>query len=79
MLMRFDANIAQIQQDITALSDQEWEKGQSSMGDTWKSKKYEMTWGFLFDAIHHRGQLSTYLREMGASIPAIYGLSADTK
>jgi uncharacterized damage-inducible protein DinB len=34
-------------------------------------------WGFLLDIIHHRGQLSTYLRPMGATVPQIYGPSAD--
>lgn len=29
--------------------------------------------------VHHRGQLSAYLRPMGAKVPAIYGQSADTK
>lgn len=38
---------------------------------------YEYAWGFLFDMIHHRAQLSTYLRPMGATVPAIYGPSAD--
>ncbi len=28
-------------------------------------------------AIHHRGQLSAYLRPMGAKVPGIYGPSAD--
>jgi uncharacterized damage-inducible protein DinB len=28
-------------------------------------------------SIHHRGQLSTYLRAMGAKVPKIYGRSAD--
>lgn len=28
---------------------------------------------------HHRGQLSTYLRPMGAKVPSIYGPSADTQ
>jgi uncharacterized damage-inducible protein DinB len=28
--------------------------------------------------VHHRGQLSTYLRPMGGKVPAIYGPSADT-
>ena len=28
--------------------------------------------------IHHRGQLSTYLRPMGAKVPAIYGESYDS-
>jgi uncharacterized damage-inducible protein DinB len=28
-------------------------------------------------SVHHRGQLSTYLRPMGGKVPAIYGPSAD--
>jgi hypothetical protein len=57
-----------------------WEKqipflyqGQEVMRDS----GYEFGWGFLFDQIHHRGQLSTYLRPMGSTVPAIYGPSAD--
>ena len=38
---------------------------------------YEYGWEFLFDQVHHRGQLSTYLRPMGAKVPAIYGPSGD--
>ena len=30
-------------------------------------------------SVHHRGQLSTYLRPMGGSVPGIYGPSADTQ
>ena len=30
-------------------------------------------------SIHHRGQLSTYLRPMGGKVPSIYGPSADTQ
>jgi uncharacterized damage-inducible protein DinB len=29
--------------------------------------------------VHHRGQLSTYLRAMGSKVPAIYGNSFDEK
>jgi uncharacterized damage-inducible protein DinB len=29
--------------------------------------------------VHHRGQLSTYLRAMGSKVPAIYGSSFDEK
>ena len=29
-------------------------------------------------SVHHRGQLSTYLRPMGGKVPGIYGPSADT-
>ncbi|MFL5249188.1 MAG: DinB family protein, partial [Myxococcales bacterium] len=37
----------------------------------------QFLWYILFDAIHHRGQLSTYLRPMGAIVPSIYGPSGD--
>ncbi len=30
-------------------------------------------------SVHHRGQLSTYLRPMGGTVPGIYGPSADTQ
>ena len=36
-----------------------------------------MAWGFLFDIVHHRGQISTYLRPMGSTVPQIYGPSGD--
>lgn len=32
----------------------------------------------LVHAIHHRGQLSTYLRPMGSKVPGIYGESYDS-
>ena len=33
----------------------------------------------LKHSVHHRGQLSAYLRAMGGSVPGIYGPSADTQ
>ena len=33
----------------------------------------QFLWFILFDVIHHRGQLSAYLRPMGGKVPAIYG------
>ncbi|MEQ1883660.1 MAG: DinB family protein [Bryobacteraceae bacterium] len=30
-------------------------------------------------SVHHRGQLSTYIRPMGGKVPGIYGPSADTQ
>ena len=38
-----------------------------------------LLWLALFDAVHHRGQLSTYLRPMGGKVPSIYGPSADSE
>jgi uncharacterized damage-inducible protein DinB len=48
-------------------------QGQTVMNET----GYDNAWGFLLDIIHHRGQLSTYLRPMGSTVPQIYGPSAD--
>ena len=36
-----------------------------------------MAWTYLFDLIHHRGQLSTYYRSMGVKNPSIYGPTAE--
>ena len=43
----------------------------------WQDTIENFVWGFFFDALHHRGQLTTYLRPMGGKVPAIYGPSAD--
>lgn len=37
----------------------------------------DILWMFHFDMIHHRGQLTTYLRPLGARVPSIYGKSGD--
>jgi uncharacterized damage-inducible protein DinB len=34
-------------------------------------------WIELFDHIHHRGQISVYMRLAGAKLPSIYGPTAD--
>lgn len=83
MLKNFDTGYEQLLKDVENVSEDEWENGMGvfDMGPNgkWEDKKYGMAWGFLFDAIHHRGQLSTYLRAMGAKVPSIYGPSADTQ
>jgi uncharacterized damage-inducible protein DinB len=37
----------------------------------------DILWITLMDQIHHRGQLSVYLRLVGAKVPSIYGPTAD--
>lgn len=39
--------------------------------------RLEFIWFLLFDHIHHRGQLSVYLRMAGGKVPSIYGPTAD--
>lgn len=39
--------------------------------------KMDFLWMVLFDHVHHRGQLSVYMRMLDAKVPSIYGPSAD--
>jgi len=72
---------AQAVDDLLAKLDAKgWEKMVQFLVDdkpAWEDTLGNMVWGFLFDMIHHRGQLSTYLRAMGSKVPSIYGPSAD--
>jgi uncharacterized damage-inducible protein DinB len=82
MLTMLDKNFERLQKDLAKISDADWEGGIATLtfpGGTWEVKKYDMAWGFLFDAIHHRGQLTTYLRAMGEKVPSVYGGSADER
>jgi uncharacterized damage-inducible protein DinB len=45
----------------------------------WETTASDMAWGFLFDMVHHRGQLTAYLRPMGGKVPSIYGPSGDER
>ena len=70
----------ELRERLKNLDDAGWKKpvqfymGGKKINDTTTD---EMLWGFLLDMIHHRGQLSTYIRPMGGKVPAIYGPSAD--
>jgi len=37
----------------------------------------DVLWMMLMDSIHHRGQMSVYIRMAGGKVPSIYGPSAD--
>lgn len=50
-----------------------WEHGHVEIEDSVGG----LLWLFFFDAVHHRGQLSTYIRPMGGKVPSICGPSAD--
>lgn len=65
---------------VATMSDADWDSPSKMMsGDKteWETTKCWMTWGMLLDLIHHRGQLSVYLRPMGGKVPSIYGPSGD--
>jgi uncharacterized damage-inducible protein DinB len=44
-----------------------------------EAPRYEMIRDTINHWAHHRGQMTVYLRLMGAKVPAIYGPSADDK
>jgi uncharacterized damage-inducible protein DinB len=48
--------------------------GPKQMGDY---RVQDFLWFMLMDSIHHRGQLSVYVRCAGGKVPSIYGPSAD--
>lgn len=76
----FERNAADLEQRLAKVDDAKWNGNARLLADgkvAWETTLGDMLFGFLFDAIHHRGQLSSYLRPMGSKVPAIYGPSAD--
>lgn len=76
----YERNAKAVTERLERLDEAGWEKtGKFLMGGgaPWETTLDEFVWDFLFDAVHHRGQLSTYLRPMGGKVPSIYGPSAD--
>ncbi len=75
-----DRSQAQLSERLAKLDGKAWaRKAQFLMGGkvAWEAPLGQMLWSILFDAIHHRGQLSAYIRPMGGKVPSIYGPSGD--
>ncbi|MCK6447946.1 MAG: DinB family protein [Planctomycetes bacterium] len=77
----FDKNVAEYRAALTKATD-------AALGETWTFRagstvfftqpKVGVLRGFVMNhLIHHRGQLSVYLRLCDAPVPSIYGPSAD--
>jgi uncharacterized damage-inducible protein DinB len=76
----YEKHAAALSERLASVDDTRWESNARLMADgkvMWETTLGDMLFGFLLDAIHHRGQLSSYLRPMGAKVPSIYGPSAD--
>jgi uncharacterized damage-inducible protein DinB len=76
------AMLPQVETLLKGIDEKTWEQKMTSLygpdGKVWQSAPMGgMIWATLFDLIHHRGQLSTYIRPMGGKVPSIYGPSAD--
>jgi uncharacterized damage-inducible protein DinB len=75
VLAAYERQSAELPKRWNALPAQKWNGTLGFFGQQRSSS--EMAWGFLFDIVHHRGQITTYLRPMGSTVPQIYGPSAD--
>ena len=66
---------------LTAMTDAAWDDVPAKFLNEgtviMEMPRRDLGWLMWFDCIHHRGQLSTYLRPMGSKVPGIYGPSAD--
>jgi uncharacterized damage-inducible protein DinB len=75
VLAAYERQSAAMQPRWQALSAERWAGTLEFFGN--QRPAAPMAWGFLFDIVHHRGQITTYLRPMGSTVPQIYGPSAD--
>jgi uncharacterized damage-inducible protein DinB len=71
----YDRQSAQMSERWNALPQEKWDGKLEFFGS--ERPASPMAWSFLFDIVHHRGQITTYLRPMGAKVPQIYGPSGD--
>jgi uncharacterized damage-inducible protein DinB len=71
----YEKQRANIAAQLKSLPDSKWEGNLDWFGKPRRAGG--MAWGFLFDIIHHRGQITTYLRPMGSTVPQVYGPTAD--
>lgn len=81
LLEIFDKNVADARAAISRASDEDLQKNWSLMmggKQIFSVPSIGVVRSFCIDhSIHHRGQLTVYLRMTGALVPSIYGPSAD--
>ena len=75
VLAEYERQSAEVLRRWDALPQKKWDGALEFFGSERPSSP--MAWSFLFDIVHHRGQISTYLRPMGSTVPQIYGPSGD--
>ena len=71
----YESQSADLAKRWKALPQERWDAKLNFFGQ--ERAASPMAWSFLFDIVHHRGQITTYLRPMGSTVPQIYGPSAD--
>lgn len=83
LMQAFQENLENALNDLAAMPDEDFEKiwtvrrGEQVMFNTPK-KVAVRGWGFSHQ-VHHRGQLSVFLRLLDVPVPGMYGPSADER
>lgn len=81
LLAGFDTSVAAFKVAIAAASDQDWMAPWSLTSGSYvifEMPRVGAVRTLIFNhTIHHRGQLSVYLRLLGVPVPGAYGPSAD--
>jgi len=81
MVAAYEQHHRQLEEKLNHLDDATWNRpGWLTRGEQeiiLRDSIGGLLWFALFDAVHHRGQLSTYIRPMGGKVPSIYGPSGD--
>ncbi len=79
LLERFDSNAAIGRAALGSIDDARLAKQIPVMPGVSKPLAYVLRSRVMNHLIHHRGQLSVYLRSIGETVPGMYGPSADDK
>lgn len=81
LLERFDKAVTDARQAMASASDERWKESWSLLSGgqpLFTAPRYSAIRSFVLNhCIHHRAQLSVYLRLNDLPVPAIYGPSAD--
>lgn len=80
LLAVFDRNVSEARQAIAAVTEaslgEEWSLTRGDMV-LWKAPRGVVVRSHVNHLIHHRGQLTVYLRLLDVPVPSIYGPTAD--
>ncbi len=82
LVKHFDKNMEDVRKVLQNVSDEEFEKSFSLKNNGQvlaTSSKKESVISSINHLVHHRGQLTVYMRLNNIPIPSIYGPSADDK
>ena len=73
----FDQKSEKVIRGLEKLPESEWKKTIEFAGNKFVTDDFLVM--LMHDQIHHRGQLTVYIRMAGGKVPSIYGPSADDK